>query len=110
MKRQVALLLRAGVLAGCKGAQQPPAPAPASSPGLNRGANAEILELGTLGGNASLAFAIDDRGQVVGYSTLASGERRPFPWSRQSGMRDLETLGGHFSAAWASTTEVPWWG
>ncbi len=61
----------------------------------------QIIDLGTLGGNESSAFAVNDRGQVVGvavntisdpFSFLAT-QLRAFLW--QNGvMQDLGTLGG----------------
>jgi len=39
-----------------------------------------ITDLGTLGGNWSYAFGINDRGQVVGYGQTASGEIHAFMW------------------------------
>ena len=57
-----------------------------------------MIDLGTLGGDGSGASAINERAQVVGTSTTASGDRHPFLW--QNGiMTGLEILGGPFSPA-----------
>src|SRR5215471_17143782 len=52
--------------------------------------------LGTLpGGNSSQAFAVNDRGVVVGSSTVDdTGALHAFMWSEDTGMMDLGTLGG----------------
>jgi probable HAF family extracellular repeat protein len=65
--------------------------------------NGQIKNLGTLGGNESLAFDANNRGQVVGFSANAvpdpvsmfgfATETRPFLWEHGV-MRDLDTLGG----------------
>lgn len=77
----------------------------------------QITDLGTLeGGNESLAWAVNNRGQVVGFSTngtpdpysyfyfqiLGSStgtQTRAFLWDKQNGIQDLGTLGG--PDAWA---------
>jgi len=47
-------------------------------------------ELGTLpGGKFSIAYGINNLGQVVGLTDGASGSRRPFIWTANDGMRDL---------------------
>ncbi len=59
-----------------------------------------ITDLGTLpGGYESIAYGINNRGQVVGYSTTASGEYHAFLWE-DGEMTDLGTLGGAYSVAY----------
>jgi uncharacterized repeat protein (TIGR01451 family) len=60
-----------------------------------------LTDLSTLGGNSSLAYAINEVGQVIGYSNIAgSQQQRAFVW--ESGvMTDLGTLGGNYSGAFA---------
>jgi len=64
------------------------------------------LEIGTLAdGTYSRAWAMNDSGQVVGFSTVSPGRPmtlglpfHPFSWTRAGGMIDLGTLGGRFGA------------
>jgi probable HAF family extracellular repeat protein len=53
-----------------------------------------ILDLGTLGGTLSRAYAINASGQVAGASTTATGATHAFLWTPGQGMQDLGTLGG----------------
>jgi len=46
-------------------------------------------DLGTLGGNDSFAFGINDAGQVVGVSETAKGMGAAFLWSESTGMQGL---------------------
>jgi probable HAF family extracellular repeat protein len=70
--------------------------------------NGQITNLGTLGGNESLATDVNNRGQVVGFSANAvpdpvsmfgfATQTRPFVWENGV-MRDLDTLGSPDGAA-----------
>lgn len=61
-----------------------------------------ILDLGTLGGSFSLAYAINDRGQIDGFSTLpGDGLTHSFLW-KNGVMTDLGTLGGPNSESFAN--------
>lgn len=51
-------------------------------------------DLGTLGGPASYAQAVNKSGTVVGYSNTASGDVHAFRWTAADGMVDLGTLPG----------------
>jgi len=59
-----------------------------------------LQDLGTLGGDASAAYAINDSGYVVGDSDTANGDRHAFLWSSKGGLYDLGTLGGDLSSAY----------
>lgn len=59
-----------------------------------------LTNLGTLGGQSSDGFAINDADQVTGDSTTSSGEAHAFLWS-EGAMQDLGTLGGDSSVGWA---------
>jgi chitinase len=58
-------------------------------------AGGSFTDFGTLGGNESLSFAINERGQVTGQSQLASGPRHAFLWD--GSLHHLGSLGGDFS-------------
>ena len=60
-------------------------------------ANGTMTDLGTLGGDYSLANAINDRGQVVGESNTPQGETHAFLWD-QGTMSDLGNAGETSSA------------
>ncbi len=55
--------------------------------------------LGTLGGNSSVAFALNSHGQAAGESRALNGETHGFLWTKSGGMQDLGTLGGDYSSA-----------
>ncbi len=57
-----------------------------------------VTDLGTLGGKSSCAMAINESGQVVGYSATASGDSHAFLFSNDR-MTDLGTLGGKGDSA-----------
>jgi probable HAF family extracellular repeat protein len=67
-----------------------------------------MQDLGDLGGGHSVAYAINDAGQVVGKSWLSTGVEgygiflRGFLWTSDQGMRDLGGLwlGPHLTAAY----------
>ncbi len=48
-----------------------------------------IRSLGTLGGEMSYAYGVNNEGEAVGASTTASGEVHAFYWSASRGMVDL---------------------
>ena len=57
-----------------------------------------ITDLGTLGGRRSEPVAINERGQIVGYSTTKDRSVHAFLWEKGK-LRDLGTLGGEDSFA-----------
>lgn len=59
-----------------------------------------MRDLGTLGGTFAAAFAINDRGTIVGYAATADESQHAVMW-RGTVKRDLGTLGGRYSAALA---------
>ena len=60
----------------------------------------KVQDLGTLGGSRSFASALNDSGQVVGYSYTAGDQNwRAFLYDSTNGMIDLGTLGGSYSSA-----------
>jgi probable HAF family extracellular repeat protein len=78
------------------------------------GKDGSITDLGTLGGNQSNAFAVNNLGQVAGAAlntipdlytpnfilgSSATTQAHAFRWTKSQGMQDLGTLGGADSAA-----------
>jgi len=60
--------------------------------------NGEMTDLGTLGGDWAIAWGMNERGQIVGGSFLASGETHAFLWEKGV-MTDLGTLRGTSSGS-----------
>jgi probable HAF family extracellular repeat protein len=67
--------------------------------------NGQVTNLGTFGGNESLAIGANDRGQVVGAAANTvpdpfsiffgwGTQTRAFLWTQSQGLQDLGTLGG----------------
>lgn len=54
-----------------------------------------MMNLGTLGGDWSTAWDVNDHGQVVGYSSIGDSQSRAFYWDEDRGMVELPTLGGN---------------
>jgi probable HAF family extracellular repeat protein len=59
--------------------------------------NGAIRDLGTLGGNSSVAFAISNDGKVVGRSDISTTRQRgsvfhAFVWTATEGMKDLGSI------------------
>lgn len=52
-------------------------------------ANGQMRDLGTLGGESSAAFAINDSGEITGWTTRADGEIRAFLCDLAGRMRDV---------------------
>jgi probable HAF family extracellular repeat protein len=59
-----------------------------------------MTDLGTLGTGESYAWAINNRGQITGYSDTSKGQTHAFLWEGGV-MTDLGTLGGKYSFAYA---------
>jgi probable HAF family extracellular repeat protein len=67
-----------------------------------------VLALADLGGGEATAWAISDRGLVVGRSTNAAGQVRAVVWPvGQTAPVDLGTLGGSMSTTGLTTLIVP---
>ena len=59
-----------------------------------------IQDLGTLGGTSSFSSAVNNGGQVVGFTYLPDDTKvHAFSWTPAGGMTDLGTLGGTYSGA-----------
>jgi probable HAF family extracellular repeat protein len=57
----------------------------------------EIIDLGTLGGDSSLAFGINNSGEVVGYSYIQGPYYHAFLYDAKGTMKDLGTLDGTYT-------------
>ncbi len=60
-----------------------------------------VSDLGTLGGTRSLAYGINNSGQVVGWAYTSDNLGHAFLYGGSGPMRDLGTLGGNGSTAFA---------
>ena len=67
-----------------------------------------VTDLGTLGGEDSVAYGANDLGQVVGYADFPDGFFHPVLWEEDL-IQDLGTLGGGFGGhfARAANTTAP---
>jgi len=64
--------------------------------------NGQMVDLGSFGGTCTFAFDLNNRGQVVGASTLTGDlAQHPFLWDRGA-LADLGTFGGNFGNAIAN--------
>jgi probable HAF family extracellular repeat protein len=65
-----------------------------------------MQDLGTLGGDTSVATGVSADGSVVvGWAENDSGSWRAFRWTAQGGMQDLGTLGGSWSEAYGVSAD-----
>ena len=85
MRRRIVLLCFAAGLVGAFGVGA--GPVAASAPAFT------VIDLGTLGGDFGEATAINNRGEVVGFSRLAGDvATHGFYWTNATGMLDLGTM------------------
>lgn len=60
-----------------------------------------VTNIGTLGGEFSTAYDINDNGQVVGYAATSTSGGRAFLWDSTSGIRNLDPNGIYDSSAYS---------
>jgi probable HAF family extracellular repeat protein len=60
--------------------------------------NGKMTDLGNFGGTCTFAIAMNNRGQVIGNSTLTDETQHAFLWERGE-LKDLGTFGGTFGQA-----------
>jgi probable HAF family extracellular repeat protein len=93
--RLIALLsttLALGILT-CTSEETPTEPATSASVDLAAAKTYTAVDLGTLGGGYSQAYAINSGGHVAGFSLIVTGEIHGFLWAKGD-MTDLGTLAG----------------
>src|SRR5437764_12150497 len=92
MARVVLALASLGAVVGvaCSDTQTPLQPASVSAQ-ASGATSYEAIDLGTLGGSSSRANAINDSGQIVGWSITTSGVTHAFLWENRV-MRDLGSI------------------
>lgn len=97
LKRMAVFTILLSGAAGC-GSTESATGIPADRPGVEHSAASALTIsqrlLPTFGGGFSIAFDVNDLGQVVGRSQDGSGQHRPFLWSESTGLIDLGSLGG----------------
>jgi probable HAF family extracellular repeat protein len=72
--------------------------------------NGRVKDLGSLGGKMmGKAGAINDRGEVAGFSDLPSGEVVSFLWTKNRGMQSLGALGADVLGYPRESTTKPRW-
>jgi probable HAF family extracellular repeat protein len=100
--RHISSVIMVAAAYGCGNEAQVtrPAEGPAQLTSVTRYA---IAKLPSLGGTQSRGMAINDNGQVAGWSDLADGSRRAVLWPDDQTITNLGKLGGVSSA-------VPWLG
>jgi probable HAF family extracellular repeat protein len=58
-----------------------------------------LIDIGTLGGDISVPYSINEAGQVAGFSNISvGGHNHAFIWSPDTGMQDLGVLPGGFNS------------
>ncbi len=60
----------------------------------------QLADLGTLGGEWSVAYGVNSEGTAVGWAEQADGQVRGFIWD-SAGMLAIDTLGGRWGMAYA---------
>jgi probable HAF family extracellular repeat protein len=96
MRRLTYTLVFATLVSGC--GDSPEAPSmdqdmEAAIEGPRENVTVTMIELGTLGGLGSLAYDVNDSGQVTGHSDHPDGLLHAFRWSASTGMEDLGEIG-----------------